>query len=244
MRAFAVVAALAVLIAACSSDHKTGTASSSPSSSHAPPSSSTAASASSQPATGGATWTTWGHDAARSGVSSDGPSATGLHNVWASDALDGEVYAQPLVVGDQVLVATENDSMYAFDARSGAARWQQTIGTPVSGRSLPCGNVDPLGITSTPVADPATNRLYVVGMVQPMHHELFALALDTGAVLFHRPIDAAGADPSVHNQRGRSPWRTDACMSRSGDGSATAATTRAASSPFRPTAQATQSSTQ
>src|SRR5439155_21142308 len=120
----------------------------------------------------------------------------------SSPAVDGDVYAQPLVIGAQVIVATQSDSVYAFAAATGAQRWQQNLGSPLSGRSLPCGNVDPVGITSTPVADPTTNRLYVVGMMQPTHHELFALALDTGAVLFHRPIDASGADPKVHNQRG------------------------------------------
>jgi outer membrane protein assembly factor BamB len=113
------------------------------------------------------------------------------------------VYAQPLVVGGIVIVATEHNSIYAFDAGNGAPRWQQlSLGSPVAGASLPCGNIDPVGITSTPVADPANNRLYVVGMMLPAHHELFALALDTGAVLFHRTIDAAGSDPKVQNQRG------------------------------------------
>jgi len=86
---------------------------------------------------------------------------------------------------------------------TGATRWQQlSLGAPVAGSSLPCGNVDPVGITSTPVADPANNRLYLVGMMQPEHHELFILALDTGVVLSHRAIDAAGSDPTVQNQRG------------------------------------------
>jgi hypothetical protein len=52
------------------------------------------------------------------------------------------------------------------------------------------------------VADPANNRLFVVGMMRPAHHELFALALDTGVVVSHRAIDAAGSDPTVQNQRG------------------------------------------
>ena len=39
-------------------------------------------------------------------------------------------------------------------------------------------------------------------MTQPAHHELFALALDTGAVLFHRTVDASGSDPKAQNQRG------------------------------------------
>jgi outer membrane protein assembly factor BamB len=39
-------------------------------------------------------------------------------------------------------------------------------------------------------------------MMQPNHHELVALDLRSGAVLFRRPVDADGADPAVHNQRG------------------------------------------
>lgn len=201
-RAAIALLCLALVAAACSSDRKPAASSSASSSST---SSAPSVSSSAPPATtpvAGADWTTWGHDAGRSGHTDDGPTATGLHNVWTSAPVDGEVYAQPLVVGGQVIVATENDSVYALDATTGAPRWQQNLGTPVGGGSLPCGNVDPVGITSTPVADPASNRLYVVGMIQPIHHELFALALDTGAVLFHRPIDAAGADPKVHNQRG------------------------------------------
>lgn len=135
-------------------------------------------------------------------MTTDGPSADGLHQAWTSDALDGDVYAQPLVVGSSVILATENNSVYAFDAATGAPKWQQLhLGTPVAGSSLPCGNVDPVGITSTPVADVANNRLFLVGMMEPAHHELFALALDTGAVLFHHAIDAAGSDPKAQNQR-------------------------------------------
>lgn len=136
-------------------------------------------------------------------MTTDGPGAQGLHQAWTSETLDESAYAQPLVVGNSVIVATENNSVYAFDAATGAPKWQQLhLGAPVSRASTPCGNVDPIGITSTPVADVADNRLFVVGMMQPAHHELFALALDTGAVLFHRTVDAAGTDPKVQNQRG------------------------------------------
>jgi len=107
------------------------------------------------------------------------------------------------VVGDTVIVATTGNSVYAFDAATGKTKWQQLkLGTPIDGSTLPCGNVNPVGITSTPVADPANNRLYVVGMMQPNHHELVALDLRTGAELFRVQVDADGADPNVHNQRG------------------------------------------
>jgi outer membrane protein assembly factor BamB len=136
-------------------------------------------------------------------VTDDGPDRAGLHLAWTSAPIDGDVYGEPLVVGDTVIVATAGNSVYAFDAATGAAKWQQlTLGPSVDGSTLPCGNVNPVGITSTPVADPATNRVYVVGMMQPNHHELVALDLRTGAVLFRKPVDADGADPAVHNQRG------------------------------------------
>ena len=197
MRRVAALLFVTLLAAACSSDKKP-TATAASSSSNA---SSTVPSTTSGAEAKSASWTTWGHDAARSGMTDDAPAPAGLRSVWSSQPVDGEVYAQPLVVDDIVIVATENDSVYAFDATTGELRWQQSIGRPVSGRSLPCGNVDPLGITSTPVADMKSNRLFVVGMVQPTHHELYAFSLDTGTVLFHRPIDASGADPTVHNQR-------------------------------------------
>lgn len=53
---------------------------------------------------------------------------------WASDALDGQIYAEPLV-GGRVLIAAENDTVYALDATSGhlAAGWTAPVhlGTPV-----------------------------------------------------------------------------------------------------------------
>src|SRR5262249_40025821 len=136
---------------------------SSSSSSSSPPSSS-----SSGPAGAGAAWLTWGGDPTRSGVTRDGPDASGLQKVWTSAALEGDVYGEPLVVGNTVIVATSGNSVYAFDAATGKTKWQQLkLGPPVDGTTLPCGNVNPVGITSTPVADPANNRLYVVGMMQP-----------------------------------------------------------------------------
>jgi outer membrane protein assembly factor BamB len=199
------------LVAACSSNKKnsqTAPTSDSPTSSSSAPStssrsSSSSSSSSSGSGTVGAAWLTWGGDATRSNVTSDGPDANGLRKIWTSAALDGDVYGEPLVVGNTVIVATSGDSVYAFDAATGKTKWQQlALGPPVDGTTLPCGNVNPVGITSTPVADPASNRLYVVGMMQPNQHQLIALDLNTGAVLFRTRVDASGADPNVHNQRG------------------------------------------
>jgi outer membrane protein assembly factor BamB len=40
--------------------------------------------------------------------------------VWTSPALDGQIYGEPLVYGDRVYVATENDTVYALSAATGA----------------------------------------------------------------------------------------------------------------------------
>jgi outer membrane protein assembly factor BamB len=203
-----VLLCVATLVAACSSDKKQpvtapASSSSSSSTSSSPPSSSSSSSSSSGPGVTGAAWLTWGGDPTRSGVTDDGPNANGLRRIWTSANLDGDVYGEPLVVGDTVIVATSGNSVYAFDAATGMTKWQQLqLGPPVDGTTLPCGNVNPVGITSTPVADPANNRLYVVGMMQPNQHELVALDLRTGTVLFRMRVDAGGADPNVHNQRG------------------------------------------
>jgi outer membrane protein assembly factor BamB len=151
-----------------------------------------------------ADWTTYQDDRARSGVARGGPALRRPHLGWVSPPLDQPVYGQPLVVGGRVLVATEGDSVYALDERSGALLWHTKVGAPVAGGSLPCGNIDPVGITSTPVADPAAGLLYVVGFLDQdhPHHELVALDLGSGMVRFRRLADPPGADPRVQNQRG------------------------------------------
>ena len=145
---------------------------------------------------------TYHHDAGRSGVDPSSPPATDVARAWTSPELDGAEYAQPLVVGDEVVVATENDTVYALDRTTGSPRWTRHLGSSVAGSSLPCGNIDPSGITGTPVADPATATVWVVAFEQPAHHVLVALDLADGSVRSERPADAAGSDPTVEQQRG------------------------------------------
>ena len=55
-----------------------------------------------------------------------------------------------------VFVATENDTVYALSASTGAVVWSTHLGTPVPSGSLPCGDITPtVGITGTPVIDPS-----------------------------------------------------------------------------------------
>ena len=141
------------------------------------------------PATDPATdWTTYHQNNSRTGYVADTPDPQKLTRAW-SRTLDGAVYAEPLVVGGRVIVATEGDSFYAFDRQSGKQLWRTHVGTPVPQSTLPCGDIDPLGITGTPVYDPATGLVFAVAEVSGPAHMLFGLDLTTGAVKIHRSAD-------------------------------------------------------
>ena len=148
-----------------------------------------------------AEWPTYDGDIARTGLSSNGPAARRGAKDLESPTLDGDVYAQPLAVGGRIIVATENDSVYSLNATTGAVVWKRHLGEPVPASSLPCGNVDPVGITGTPVADVHSKRIFVVGMVEPGRHELFALDSTTGRVVSSIPRGrgrsrSGGAEPA------------------------------------------------
>src|SRR5262249_52548054 len=90
-----------------------------------------------------------------------------------SALLSGPTYAQPLYVtrgpgGRAAFIAvTEQNAVVALDAANGARLWVRILGTPVSRFLLPCGNIDPLGITGTPVIDPNARIIYVAAMTTP-----------------------------------------------------------------------------
>ncbi len=113
------------------------------------------------------------------------------------------MFAQPLVVGSEVIVATENNTVYALDESAGAVRWSRHLASPVRA-GLPCGNIDPSGITGTPVADVTTGRLWVVTFTgQPAYrHTLWELDVATGRTVAQRPIDVSGSDPRAQQERG------------------------------------------
>jgi len=192
-RALACLVLFAVVGAACSSSGGGTAKRKSTTTTTAPPTSGA------QP--GGAAWPTYHRDAARTGLEPNGPAAASLRRTWESPPLDGAVYAEPLFVGNHVFVATEGDTVYALDGTTGQVQWQTSLGEPVPRSDLPCGNIDPTGITSTPVVDSARGLVYVVPFLMPAHHELVALDLASGAERFRRPIDPPGRDPKVEQQR-------------------------------------------
>jgi outer membrane protein assembly factor BamB len=150
----------------------------------------------------GGNWTTYHGDNVRSGDVPMG-NVTTAHPQWAGPVgLDGDVYAEPLVCGNSVFVATEDDSVYSVNATTGGVLWHTHLGAPVPGSTLPCGDIDPSGITGTPVIDLATRTLYAVAFLSSHQHVLFGLNIDTGSVTSQVPVDPVGSNPLVEQQRG------------------------------------------
>jgi outer membrane protein assembly factor BamB len=149
---------------------------------------------------GAGDWTTYHADNARTGYLSVS-NFTSVTNGWTSPALDGNIYAEPLVFRGDVFVATENNSVYALDGKTGSPLWQRNLGPPVEANTLPCGDIDPVtGITGTPVIDPSTGIIYVVTFSE-MHHTMWGLNVSTGSVVSQRAADPPGFNDSTQQQR-------------------------------------------
>ena len=65
-----------------------------------------------------AKWATYHANLARTAVDSTSPALGNFHRTWTQQ-FDGQVYAEPLAVGNRVYVATENDTVYALNASNG-----------------------------------------------------------------------------------------------------------------------------
>ncbi|HEX3694176.1 MAG TPA: choice-of-anchor D domain-containing protein [Polyangia bacterium] len=78
-----------------------------------------------------------------------------------SAVVDGQVYAQPLVSGNTVLIVTETNHVYGIDAGSGAINWTRALGNAFASTDIGCPDLAPsIGISGTPVIDQATNAAY------------------------------------------------------------------------------------
>jgi hypothetical protein len=140
-----------------------------------------------------------------------------------SCSADAAIYAQPLWVANLmiggakhnvVFVATERDSVYAFDADANPCMTYWQTGANGVNSLLPagetwvlssdvggCGDLPPdIGITSTPVIDPATSTIYVltkskVSGTSTLHQRLHALNLVTGAEKPGSPMEIQATVP-------------------------------------------------
>ncbi len=138
---------------------------------------------------------------------------------WRSPALDGIIQGRPAVVGGTVVVGTEHDSLYGLSLHDGHVLWgPQHLGDPVphaviaelSPSATHCGDIDPLGITSSLAVDAASNpaRVFAVAEVLPANgrmpvHELVGVDANTGRlVVGPTPIDPpAMSHPELEQQR-------------------------------------------
>ena len=163
---------------------------------------------------------TWHNDNARSGQNLL-ETILSPANVNSTDfglkfllSVDGQVDAQPLYVPslsinsgthNVLYVVTENDTLYAFDADTGAPLWSHSVlngENPSDDRG--CGQVSPqIGITSTPVIDPASGphgTIYLVAMTKDnsntYHQRLHAIDLVTHAEEFGGPIEVQATYPN------------------------------------------------
>ncbi len=121
--------------------------------------------------------------------------------------MDGYIYGQPLFVPNVtvsgaahnvIYVATENNSVYAFDADGGGRLWKRSFGL-----AIPCANVSGclvapvIGITATPVIDKSLNSIYVTSRqfdpsIGAYSHHLHSLNLVTGADNPGSPVTITG----------------------------------------------------
>ena len=157
-------------------------------------------------------WTTYDQNGLRTGVDASGASFSPPTAAWTSPALDGSLFGQPLIYANRVFAATENDTIYALAADTGAVLWSKHLATPFSPSTVPgiCGDIDPtVGITGTPVIDTARDEIFVVATEQvpggASHHLDRARPLHRGrrARRGHRPGRPWWRRPS--NCSG-SPW--------------------------------------
>ncbi len=172
--------------------------------------------------------TTWRYDATRQGQNTQETQLTPA-NVNAASfgklrsyAVDGSVYAQPLYTAglpiaggthNVVYVATQHDSIYAFDADQNQTLWQASLvdqahGASAGATTVPSGDVGTsdivpeIGITGTPVIDPAAETIYVVAKSKENGSyvlRLHALDITTGAERPNSPVAIVGAVPGNGN---------------------------------------------
>jgi hypothetical protein len=100
-----------------------------------------------------------------------------------------------------------------LNADTGHVVWRIALDQPARRSVLPCGNIDPLGITGTPAIDVGRGAVFLDAMVDDHgrpRHLVYGLRLSDGSVLPGFPVDIAAGlaargirfDAAAQNQRG------------------------------------------
>lgn len=176
--------------------------------------------------------TTWHNDLSRDGVNAQEYALTTANVATAtfgklfSCSVDAAIYAQPLWVANLsiqgaqhnvILVATQHDTVYAFDADAKPCTmlWTKSLlgngETYLSSGDVNTGDISPdIGIVSTPVIDLTTNTIYVVSKTKnsgtgTFYQRLHAMSLINGAEQANSPAVIASGDSNsfalIQNQR-------------------------------------------
>ena len=128
--------------------------------------------------------------------------------LW-STPVSGQVYAQPLLADGTLVVATENNLVYGIDPSTGAQKWAKplSLGTPWNPSDIGCGDLAPtIGVTATPVIDPATNTAYLThktyasGSSGAARWYLDAVDITTGVEKSGFPVLLSGAAQNAPGQ--------------------------------------------
>jgi hypothetical protein len=152
-----------------------------------------------------AVWPTYHLDAGRSGNDTTEPSFRNLSHAWTTPALDGQIFAEPLVYGNSVIVATMKNTVYAFDVGGGSPVWNPVnLGTPRTSFPSGCGGISPIGILGTPTID--GGFLYVVADIQTsstsFEFHLAKIDPTNGSLIYNNNITPSGMDTSIQQSRG------------------------------------------
>ncbi len=176
-------------------------------------------------------WLTYHFDNARAGANTNETTLTPANvNTTQFSKLftcpvDAEVYAEPLYMANVAItgqgthnvlfVATENDTVYAFDADNGGALWHTNLGTAAQSWNKAAGHayfgtqenhnvLNPLiGITGTPVIDPVSGTIYVDALTTPVpnttnaQHHVHALNIADGTERSFSPVLVAASVPGT-----------------------------------------------
>ncbi len=153
---------------------------------------------------GEAAWTTYHHDAARSGVDPEALDPITPTLAWQSPDLGAPIWSQPLILGSRVYVATLANRIYALDATTGAVIWEQNAGIPVPRDPSRCQ--PSVGIVGTPVIDASTGTLYAVAdtwdpSTEEAHHLLEGFKIANGERVLSTPVDPPGSNPKTLLER-------------------------------------------
>ncbi|WP_271189421.1 choice-of-anchor D domain-containing protein [Dactylosporangium matsuzakiense] len=113
--------------------------------------------------------------------------------------VQGQVYAQPLVIGNTVVTATEDNYVYGLNAVNGAIAWQRSLGPAWPAATTGCADLTPnIGSTATGVYDPSSGYVYISTKVNDgpdANHPswyLHAISATTGAERAGWPVKIVG----------------------------------------------------